>query len=243
MTMPDIPIVNAGNLYIDRLLLLYDAANIVQISRGQCRDISNVTDIVLPATINVATNVNGVNGLDQGTIAPSTFYSVYVIADSTGKNATAGILSLSVIQPVLPRGYDAYRRIGSIGTDGGSNILPFDQSGRDKSRVIWYSTPIQVLNGGNSAAYANVSLATAIPATAELAYFEAQITPTGAGNEGFVAETSNTAGNGNARVSGSVAAVPQDAEIIVPIAFDQNVEYKVTGTLSLWVKGYQDVIV
>lgn len=82
-------------------------------------------------TINSA--ASGVNGLDTGSLAANTWYSVWVIHDGTN---TAGLLSLSASAPTMPGGYTYKARVGWIRTDSTGNKYPlgFTQSGR---RVQW----------------------------------------------------------------------------------------------------------
>jgi len=65
----------------------------------------------------------GANAIDVGApAAPSSWYYLYIIADSTGVLPTAGLLSLQLELPygpgpLLPAGYDLFRRIASVRTD------------------------------------------------------------------------------------------------------------------------------
>lgn len=72
---------------------------------------------------------SGVNGLDTGTSAASTWYSVWVISNGT---TTAGIFSLSATSPLLPAGYVYKARVGWVRTDASANKYPlsFIQTGR-----------------------------------------------------------------------------------------------------------------
>lgn len=84
---------------------------------------------------NIALTLNtagsGANGLDTGTLATSTWYSVWVIYNPT-TSAAAGLLSLSGSSPTLPSGYTHRARVGWIRTDGTANKFPvgFTQFGR-----------------------------------------------------------------------------------------------------------------
>ena len=73
----------------------------------------------------VALSINsaaaGANGLDTGVLAASTWYSMWVIWNST---TTAGLLSLSETAPTLPAGYTHKARVGWIRTDGTANKYP-----------------------------------------------------------------------------------------------------------------------
>lgn len=72
---------------------------------------------------------SGANGLDTGTLAANTWYSVWVIYNGT---TTAGLLSASSTSPTLPGGYTHKARVGWIRTDssGAKYPLAFTQAGR-----------------------------------------------------------------------------------------------------------------
>ncbi|PZP05629.1 Microcystin-dependent protein [Pseudomonas sp. NFPP10] len=65
----------------------------------------------------------GENGIDVGELAPSTWYSVWVIWNG---NAPAGLLSLSATAPKLPAGYTHKARVGWIKTDATANKYPLN---------------------------------------------------------------------------------------------------------------------
>lgn len=277
------PMVNAGNLYVYGLDVSWVSTTALSIAAGAARDNSNINDIILPSAASISSAVNGVGGLDTGTIAASTFYSVYVIGSSLSANpetniatqvstiggttlngtvltqttvATpastvdnnfqpAGLISLSATQPVLPEGYDMFRRVGYVLTDGASHFLAFLYSGYGNSRTMWYDVGIQVLNAGASAAYANVSLAVAVPAISPSinVLFDTIITPTGAGNSVSLKPFGSASVNGYAIMSGDVAAVAHEDTIMCPAKLNAGVatvSYKVTGTVTLNVSGYVD---
>jgi hypothetical protein len=80
--------------------------------------------------------VSGVNGLDTGTSAASTWYSVWVIWNGT---TTASLLSLSATAPTMPGGYTHKARIGWIRSDASVNKFPlsYNQTGnRAQYKVV-----------------------------------------------------------------------------------------------------------
>ncbi|WP_223472900.1 MULTISPECIES: hypothetical protein [unclassified Pseudomonas] len=95
---------------------------IVRNSSGQYQILSSVS-------VTASTTGTLVNGLDAGTIAVSTWYSVWVIWNGT---TTAGLLSLSATAPTMPSGYTHKARVGWIRTDATANKYPlsFTQSGK-----------------------------------------------------------------------------------------------------------------
>lgn len=64
---------------------------------------------------------SGANGLDTGTSAANTWYSVWVIWNGS---AAAGLLSLSATSPAMPSGYTHAARVGWIRTDSTANKYP-----------------------------------------------------------------------------------------------------------------------
>lgn len=74
-------------------------------------------------------NANGLNGLDTGTVQPSSFYDRWVISNG----ATVGALFCAYgNSPVMPSGYTFKARVGPVRTDATGNKfpLPFMQFGR-----------------------------------------------------------------------------------------------------------------
>lgn len=87
-----------------------------------------LTDLAASGTINTA--ATGAGGLDTGTLATSTWYSVWRIAKTDGTKSW--LISLSATSPTMPSGYTLKARIGWIRTDSTANKYPlgFTQRGR-----------------------------------------------------------------------------------------------------------------
>lgn len=180
MTQLD-PIVNQPFLYLNGLLLSNDATTPhtkLDVAAGVCRDSNNMIDINLGNYLgqgnpNVSANsatvinfaVNGANGLDTGSIAASTPYYIFVIADSSNKLGPAAMASLSATAPLLPFGYDSIRLIGWVLTDGSSFILPFYASGSGAGKYFQWDAPIAVTvtASGTSATYSAMDLSVGMP--------------------------------------------------------------------------------
>jgi hypothetical protein len=266
------PIVNAGTMYINGLQLSWESITQVNVFPGAARNFSDVNfdatnanytneaDIVLPVlpyttqyngnlpaiVINAA--LQGAGGLDIGALVADTLYAVYVIGDSYGINPTSAILSLSFDAPSLPGevqgGYDMYRRIGAVLTDGGGHILPFYQTtnvnGTD--RTMYYDAQIPVLTAGTSAAYAAVSLAAFMPAQATNVTLEVELTPTAAGDAINFRPTGSTSVFGYAAMSGDVTAQEHIDTIVIPISALGSFDYKVVGSATLNLTSYVDLL-
>lgn len=182
------PIYSLPHLYISGLNISAASTTIIAIAPGQARDSNDNIDMpvgfpnlqgtTLPVTqfqgymppILVSSVVNGVNGLDTGTIAASTQYAIYLIGDSRGYNPVAGILSLtSNPGPIMPLGYDSFRLIGFWQTDGSSHFVYATHKPQNMVGAVTYYDvpPIAVLTGGNATTFTAIDLTTnaAIPTT------------------------------------------------------------------------------
>ena len=176
------PIVNQAFLYLNGLLLSNDATTPntkLDVAAGQCRDSNNIVDINIgnylglsgigtanaSSTINFA--VNGINGLDTGSIAASTGYYIFAISDSSEKNVPGVLASLSATAPTLPFGYDSIRLIGWVLTDGSSHLLKFYASGSGGGKYFQWDAPIAVTitNSGTSATYVAQDLSVGVPSS------------------------------------------------------------------------------
>ena len=250
------PVVNAGAMYINGMRMAYASATTFTVSQGICRNSTNVNDIniglplnvaatqtgVLPVaagagvvTVNIATQ--GAGGLDNGTLAASTFYAVHAIGDSFGIEPGSVIISTSVTAPLLPAGYDMFRRIGFIKTDGSSEVLAFRQEGVTADRWMWWDVAIATsITAGASATFATVDASAGIPAMGvnSQALFLVVFTPTAADDTVELRPGLSSAVAGYARMSGSVAAVATTGMMLSPIdtPYTDAVDYLVTGSAT-----------
>ena len=90
---------------------------------------TNTYQILRGVSISPSLAASGANGLDTGTSAANTWYSVWVIWNGT---TTAGLLSLSATAPTIPAGYTHKARVGWVRADATANKYPlaFTQVGR-----------------------------------------------------------------------------------------------------------------
>ena len=96
---------------------------------------SNAYATLRAVSLSITGTTSGANGLDTGTLAASTWYSIWVIYNGS---TTAGLLSLSATAPTLPSGYTYCALAGYIRTDGTANKYPlsFKQAGGDFQYVV-----------------------------------------------------------------------------------------------------------
>lgn len=112
------------------------------LTSGKCSDSTGNYSITLSVNrTQDITNSGGINSLDTGNFALSSLYAVYIISDSTGANPTGGISSLNLSAPLLPSGYDIYRRVGYFYTSStaGSVIYYFTQTGNANLKDYLFS--------------------------------------------------------------------------------------------------------
>lgn len=259
------PIVNGNVMYINGMRMAFVSTTTFTVSQGLCRNSTNVNDINIGLPVNVAATQTGVlpvpagdgavtvditttgaGGLDNGTIAASTFYAVHAVGDSFGENPGSVIISTSLTAPVLPAGYDMFRRIGFIKTDGSTHVLEFRQEGLSCDRWMWWDVAIATgVTSGSSATFATVDCSAGIPAMGVRsdAIFLVAFTPTAAADKLELRPGLSSATNGYARESGSVAAVAKTTLMECPIdtPYTDAVDYLVTGSaVAISVAAYLD---
>lgn len=172
-------VVNAPSLYCNGIVPFNDPTTPntkIDVSSGICRDSTNTFDInlgnYLGANPNISSNtvtvINtaavGLNGLDTGTLAASTLYNIFVIADATGYNTTGCIMSTAAI-PIMPFGYGIYRRIGYWSTDSTVHFNPGYIFGESVSRQFLYDkVQPTAVTSGNATSYTAIDLSALVPA-------------------------------------------------------------------------------
>lgn len=255
-----VPIVNQPFLYINELKISNDATTPntkLDVSAGICRDSTNTYDINLgnfngqnnsgSANANTIINaaVNGVNGLDTGALGASSLYAVYVVGDAVSGNATCAMLSLNQSQPLLPFGYNVFRKIGYVVTDGSSHLVAGYWSGNNNSRQFTYDAPIATsVTAGTSATYAAIDLTALVPPVDQLpVHFKANWTANAAADV-FNMQGANSTGDAwtvIAPVAGATAHTVAFGQVLAQLVSGApKVNYKVSavGGVAINVAGY-----
>lgn len=248
MTVTFEQVVNDGLMYINNLQISNDATTPntkIDVAAGQCRDSTNQLDMILASPVVINAAANGVNGLDTGSLAASTWYYVYLIMDVTEKNATAAILSANASTPLLPFGYSSYRLLGYARTDGSSHLLLMYIAGNGNNRNHYWDSTISVLSGGTATTLTLVSLAAAVPPVDGLpVLMEVSYTPASAGQFVSLAPAGSVA-TLLPKLSGSVAAVAQVGQLELisklssSVAQIQYINSAAAGASTLLVCGFK----
>lgn len=161
----NLPIVNAPYLDVYGLEIAITGNTGATVQAGRARNSGNENDITLDAAVTLDATDNGINGLDTGALANATLYSLYVVGDSSFNNDPGIVLSASATQPLLPVGYDMYRKIGYLRTDGSAHFLPGYFSGSRNERKFFYDAPLATaVTAGASTTDAPVALGAMVPA-------------------------------------------------------------------------------
>jgi hypothetical protein len=117
---------------------------------------------VSTVSLTLGTGTSGANGLDTGSIATSTWYSVWIIYNGS---TVAGLLSTSATSPTMPSGYTYKMRVGWVRTDGSSNLIRTIQYG-NRTQYIATSSGYPTLASGSASQWTAVSVVNFVPTTA-----------------------------------------------------------------------------
>lgn len=247
---PQLPIINLGQLYANGCVhsVIDGAPNNLTIATGQLRDSTNTFDIVVDSPLTITTTINGVGGLDVGTVAVNSFYAVYVIYDVTQSNPPAALISLSATQPFMPAvngvTYSHFRLIGYIKTSlSVIDILGFRIIGTGNDRKHMWDNVIPALAGGTATVYTPLSLNGGIPnilglsqtspASVEVSCL-CGVVPAAVGNAVSLANFNELFNQESVSLSGVVVGVNQIAQLILAAdlttAGDYKIKYLLTGT-------------
>jgi hypothetical protein len=215
-----VPVINQPSLYINNMQVTVASNTTLGVAAGQCRDSNNVIDIVLDEAVVINAAVNGINGLDTGTFAASTWYYVHVIADSSANKPVGCILSLSRTAPTLPFGYDSFRWIGVERADGSVHFLARYVAGNSNYRNHVWDANISALSSGAASTLTAISLTASVPPIDNLPVtLQVGFTPAIAGQYVGFAPFGSTA-TALAQISSVVVALTQRGQLRIMSKLD-----------------------
>lgn len=226
------PIYSLPYLYISGLNISVASASVLAIAPGQARDSTDSIDMPVgfpnlqgnvippvafqnynqPLFLNAA--VTGANGLDAYTdFTISSNYCVYLIADSRGYLPCAGIISYSSnAYPALPSGYDSYRLLGFVTTNGTPAFNSASVLNTAYSKAYYLQPGISVLAGGNATTFTAIDLSSAIPTTTDpfvIASLLVTFTPSSDASTVSFRPTGTTATTNIPTISALIGGAPQ----------------------------------
>jgi len=136
------PVAGTVNVHTDHMSGLspeWTSVQSVTISRGECRDSTNVDNIkVITPIVVELDNGTGVNKLDIG-LPFDDKYFVFVIKNPASRDVK-GLISVSPTSPILPDGYTLFRRIGSF-INYDEDIVEYLITANGNLRIYEYDTP------------------------------------------------------------------------------------------------------
>lgn len=155
----------AGHQQGQTLAQAADTEHDITVSAGSVRDDTGAGNIILGSAITKRidaawTEGTDVGGLDTGTVANNTWYSVMSIA-RVGTGVADVLFTASPDSPTLPTNYTIKRHRGWVLTDGSANIIAFRQS---NNRFLW-DVPVRDLSDDVVSASAEIKTITAPPGT------------------------------------------------------------------------------
>ena len=229
--------------YFDGLLVTYASASTVDVGVGLARDSTGIADILVSAPLTADLTLSGVNGIDIGSESSDAWYALYAIGDTTATEPVASLLSLSFTAPILPPGYDIFRRVGAVRNGAGGNIELFIVRGTGRSRQVQWDDYLlfQILTGGNATGRTPVSAAIGVPPSAHRIQCGWQFTPAAGGNNARIFTTGATNFHGFFSTSTGAGTSLFGVELWGDDA--QSLDYQVTAggdSLFIWVTGYWD---
>jgi hypothetical protein len=262
------PIYSLPHLYVQGMNISVASTTVIAIAPGQARDSSDNIDMPIgypnlqgntyPATLFqnyipplfLSSAVNGANGLDQGTIAASSNYLIWLIGDSRGYNNVAGLISLySSPFPLLPKGYDSYVLLGFVSTNGSSQFTAASVLNYKNARAFYLQPEVSVLSAGNATTFTGIDLNSAVALgtdTGVLVYLDVKFTPAAAGDLLELRPTGSGTSSTNVTViSGIAAGVPQQQYVAIVAGVNgsshTSIDYLVTSSsdaVTILVAGY-----
>jgi hypothetical protein len=122
--------------------------------------------------------VNGLNGLDVGSIQANSVYHIWLISSA----ATGGaIASLSFTAPVLPTGFTFRCRFSAVPTDGSSRLYPITTRGAETQFQSNASLPSFISSAGTCFGTFSAQFFGQIPTTATFAAARVTVAPSQSG--------------------------------------------------------------
>lgn len=228
-----------GNIY--GCVATWTSVSTVTIGVGACRDKTDSYTIRVAAPLVANIAIVGAGGLDTGVEAPSTFYSIFVIADSTGVNPVSSLLSTGGDNPtLLPPGYDIYRRVGYVRNNSSSDFREYVTYGQGAERSIQYRDALssrQQLTGGAATVVTAINCGSLIPNSSSYGRF--QFAQRGTVVASFYDDPTQLLANAQR----SLLASNTMGDVVMRVSSSQRIAYAnaaAGGLVDVWVLGYEE---
>ena len=127
---------NLNRGYVNKLVLSRPTVSTIIIATGSCTDSTDSVYMNNTASITVDITDSGIDGLDNGTEASSTWYAVHLVSGTAGMG---GLLVAGEGVPFMPAGYTYYRRVGWTYNYSDGNLQNFAQGGLGRERSYFWN--------------------------------------------------------------------------------------------------------
>jgi len=144
-----VPVVNKGFLYVQGCLFTVAGNAAISVGTGQARDSTNTFDMVVNSPITLDLTTNGLNGLLAGTVAPNSWYGVFVLQSSLAalvpkvvavlEDSPDSIPSVPVINSPSGESYDIHRFVGWVFVNVSTEVESFTmiEDGLNSRTIQW----------------------------------------------------------------------------------------------------------
>jgi hypothetical protein len=185
--------VDRGKISGLRLVNGTDTDHDIDIQVGTARDSLNEFTMTLASVMTKQIDAAWSAGTNQGgmftgSVANDTWYHTFIIRKDSDGSIDAGF-DTSITAANIPAGYTAYKRVGSVLTDGSANILQFvdiELSGGSVRRG-WKSPILDLDTGGAGPTPVNVTVSTP-PGIKSIAHFNISASTGGAANTWYISD-------------------------------------------------------
>jgi len=175
--------------------------------------------------LTVDITASGVNGLDTGSEASSTWYNLWVIYDG---ETVAGLLSTaSTVETItFPSDYIYAGLVGSIFNNSSSDFIDYNQLGNS-----FYTGEAAQLSNGSATSPTSISLITGIPPIAKIALGFSHVDAAGTGSSLLTIQSSSSSTVAKIEIlnSGVAANAKSGGYWELPMITAQTIFYFVNG--------------
>ncbi len=219
----------------------YVSASSVKIPAGfTCRDGDDSVVIAFASDATADITASGANGLDTGSEASGTWYYLWAIADSTGANNPAALLSASSTTPTMPSGYDKKRLLPvAIRNNGSSDFIPFVVTAGWPSlmpfvqfRDAEHTSAYNVLSSGAASSFTAVSLAALVPPVSRNASLNFRTNAVGGGDI-YVRPTGSGLTTGIMVAKGASTHNQNNIVQFIHTDASQSIDYRATDSAAV----------
>lgn len=234
---PSTDIVNLQNSTHTKLVIQQVTISTIDINA----DLLSVEDIVLESVnLTVDITASDDDGLDTGTEASDTWYSIWVVTNDDGSSISS-LLSVSTTTPTLPSGKTKKRRVGWTRNNASSNLFDFIQYGENymyRERGV----DLRTLSIGNATTFTDVDCSSFVPSTVRLSFINYRLINNEVSNKGCSIRENGNTSSGTTMAFASASTIDNNAAYTT-LDSSQILEYLVGSVnvlLNIEIMGWFD---